>query len=206
VCSCLGSLAWWGIALVRRRSRVQTPPEASLMATCGFHPFPLVKATWFRLGLGWFVELHVILCTRFLTFKHKHFLIGELLSTAAQAAARSRGFLTYQNAGTAFSRAADTVGTSAHTTYGEDISGVYQVYLSNGPFVCGLHFSHLLSSGFTYRLSSYYPLYSHSAHLKPPTPPPFHQEDVRGGFQSRSRLHMNLVHQHRYFQASLCSS
>ena len=26
--SCLGSLAWWGIALVRRRSRVQIPPEA----------------------------------------------------------------------------------------------------------------------------------------------------------------------------------
>ena len=25
---CLGSLAWWGIALVRRRSRVQIPPEA----------------------------------------------------------------------------------------------------------------------------------------------------------------------------------
>ena len=24
----LGSLAWWGIALVRRRSRVQIPPEA----------------------------------------------------------------------------------------------------------------------------------------------------------------------------------
>ena len=27
--SCLGSLAWWGIALVRRWSRVQIPPEAS---------------------------------------------------------------------------------------------------------------------------------------------------------------------------------
>ena len=26
--TCLGSLAWWGIALVRRRSRVQIPPEA----------------------------------------------------------------------------------------------------------------------------------------------------------------------------------
>ena len=28
---CLGSLAWWGIALVRRWSRVQIPPEAPLL-------------------------------------------------------------------------------------------------------------------------------------------------------------------------------
>jgi hypothetical protein len=27
---CLGSLAWWGTALVRRRSRDQSPPEAPL--------------------------------------------------------------------------------------------------------------------------------------------------------------------------------
>jgi hypothetical protein len=28
---CLGSLAWWGSALVRRGSRVQIPPEAPLL-------------------------------------------------------------------------------------------------------------------------------------------------------------------------------
>lgn len=36
--TCLGSLAWWGIALVRRRSRVQIPPEASNRAK-GYVPF-----------------------------------------------------------------------------------------------------------------------------------------------------------------------
>ena len=47
---CLGSLAWWGTALVRRRSRVQFPPEA---------PFQSVKmpensiAGIEELGIAW---------------------------------------------------------------------------------------------------------------------------------------------------------
>jgi hypothetical protein len=40
-----------------------------------------------------------------------------------------------------------TAGISVHAVFGGDIS--YQMYLSRGPFIFGLYFSHTLFSGFT---------------------------------------------------------
>jgi len=55
--------------------------------------------------------------------------------------------LTGLNVRIAFLRVEATVGTSVHTIFGGDIS--YQMYLSSGPFIFGLNFSHMLPSGFT---------------------------------------------------------
>jgi hypothetical protein len=59
----------------------------------------------------------------------------------------SRGFLIGLNVRIAFLRVEATAGISVHAMFGGDIS--YQMYLSRGPFIFGLYFSHTLFSGFT---------------------------------------------------------